>query len=221
VEKQGEKAVVLLSGGLDSAVALWMSRTKWQCTTMKVNYYQRHQREIEAASTLAKMAGIENHIVINMDFLKEVADTDLIPNVSVSFDLRSRHPTYVPARNIKLYGAAASLAETTGARWIDGGHTKDDTSLFPDSTRDFFDAMNEAIKRGTWEGRERGLQILTPLSDMSKVDVVHKGSELGVPFEFTYTCYVGKKMACGKCEACQARLRAFEEAGMKDPAEYE
>jgi 7-cyano-7-deazaguanine synthase len=220
-----DKAIVLLSGGIDSAVALWISKSKWQCSTLTINYYQRHKREIEAAATLARLAGIKNHIVLNMGFLKEVADSYLIDSSrsrnSNPIIMKRAHPTYVPGRNILFYGTATSLAESMGAKWVVGGHHREDNRTFPDSTPGFFRALNKAIREGTWAGKERGLEIVQPLSRMTKSQVILRGVKLDVPFRVTYSCYEGRQKACGRCEACLLRLKAFEMAGIKDPALYE
>ena len=216
------KAIVLLSGGLDSAVALWWAKKKdWRLYTVTFNYYQRHRREIDSAEKLTKAAGVVEHKVIDVQYLKEIADSTLLKEASLNIEIKDRPGIYVPARNTVFYGIAASWAETIEARWIIGGHNRMDFKQFPDSTPEYFSLFNRLLRIGTWIGRKRPIRILTPLSKMNKVQIVRLGLKVGVPFELTWSCYMGRERACGSCQACRIRLNAFEKAGVKDLVEYE
>jgi len=216
------KAIVLLSGGLDSAVALWWAKRKgWVLYTITFNYFQRHQREIESAERLAKAAAVFEHKVIDVQYMKEIADSILLKEAAIDVQIKDRPAIYVPGRNTVFYGIAASWAETIVAKWIIGGHNRLDFKQFPDSTPEYFALFNRLLRIGTWAGRKHPIRILTPLSKMDKRQIVRLALKLGVPLELTWSCYMGRERACGTCEACKIRLNAFKEAGVRDALEYE
>ncbi len=216
------KAIVLLSGGLDSAVTLWWAKRKgWLLYTITFNYFQRHQREIDSAERLAEASGVFEHKVIDLQYMKEIADSILLKEVPLDVEIKDRPAIYVPGRNTVFYGIAASWAETIGARLIIGGHNKLDFMQFPDSTPEYFALFNRLLRIGTWAGKKHPIRILTPLSKMDKRQIVKLALKLGVPSELTWSCYMGRERACGTCEACKIRLNAFKEVGAIDPLEYE
>ncbi len=128
--------------------------------------------------------------------------------------------SYVPARNIIFYGVAAGWAETLDADWIIGGHNQIDHQHYPDSRPEFIEAMNRAIKLGTFIGGRKALEIITPLAGLSKVEVVKMALELGVPLHLTWSCHGNNDKACGHCYACRARGEAFNKLSIEDPADY-
>lgn len=205
-------AIVLLSGGLDSAVALYWARARgYQVETLAMNYFLRGIRESEAARRLAQLNRVE-HREIRLDFLKEVEDLSLGRNPS----LRLAESSYIPSRNVIFYGIASSIAEVRGARFIVGGHNRDDVEKFPDSSLEFFRLFNSATKVGLVSGAKTG-RVILPLAKLSKAKVVKLGSKLGVPFELTWSCYRSSERPCGKCHSCLLRKNAFLEAGISDP----
>jgi len=215
-----EKAVVLLSGGLDSAVTLWWARARrWRLYTLTVNFNRRNPCEIEAAQRIAEAACVEEHRVIDMPFLREAVDGGLTPDNPI-LQKPDLPPAYIPARNILFYAAAAWWAETLSAEWIVGGHNSIDFKDYPDSTPEFFRAFNRVLKIGTWTGRMSSVKVLTPLSNLGKLEIVRLAVELNVPIELTWSCHGRGDRACGVCPACTARLEAFREAGLTDPVEY-
>ena len=208
-----EKALVLLSGGLDSAVALyWALEQGHRVETITYNYFLRSRREIYACKKIAHRARV-NNIVINLDFLREVADSR---SQSTNPILRRAPSAYIPSRNAIFYGIASSLAETLDAKYIIGGHNKDDVRTFPDASQVFFQLFNRVTALGKFSKGRTG-RVILPLSKLTKKGVVKLGSKLGVPFEFTWSCYKTSKQVCGKCPACRLRQSAFDEAHLIDP----
>ncbi len=213
-----EKAVILLSGGIDSAVCLWWARKRgWEPFTLTFNYHHRNPREIRAAEQLARTALVNEYRAIGLPFLKEAADS---PLSGLNQHEQSIPDCYVPARNITFYGVAAGWAEELDADWIIGGHNRTDHQHYPDSRPEFIEVMNRAIKLGTIIGGRKPLKIITPLASLSKVEVVKMALELGVPLHLTWSCHGSGEKACGHCDACRLRREAFDKLGVKDPAEY-
>ncbi|MCX5712915.1 MAG: 7-cyano-7-deazaguanine synthase QueC [Candidatus Omnitrophica bacterium] len=217
-----KKAVVLLSGGLDSAVTLYLAKKSgYKCLCLGFDYGQRHLRELICARSLAKKAGAEFQLIkfgmpwkgsalldkdIGVTRFK-VQGTSKIPN------------TYVPARNIIFLSFALSYAEAIGAGKIFIGAHAQDYSGYPDCRPEFYDAFARVVKTGTKAGVEnRAIKIETPLLYKFKSDIINLGMHLKVPFELTWSCYKGGAKPCGKCDSCFFRQRGFKEAGVLDPA---
>ena len=200
-------AVVLLSGGLDSAVALyWARREGHLLHPLEVEYPQRPRRERAAAEALARALDVERTVVA-LPFLREVeADTPVGPPRG-----------YIPARNFIFYSIAAHEADARGASLIVGGHNRDDGARFPDARRTFFDALELLLADGLWSARERPLRIVLPLADKDKAETVRLGLSLGVPFEHTWSCYEDGDLPCRRCPSCDERARAFAACGVADP----
>jgi 7-cyano-7-deazaguanine synthase len=222
-----EGAVVLLSGGMDSATCLAMACCDFKVHALTFDYGSRHSREMDAARSLAKHFGVGSHRVVKVD-LAAIGGSSLtehsIPVRKVESPDgigRDIPNTYVPARNMIFLGMGIALAETVGASRLFIGANAIDYSGYPDCRPEFVEAFQRAADLGTKAGVEgRPIKIEAPLLRMSKADIVRKGTELGVPFEKTWTCYSGGKAACGRCEACHLRLAGFREAGKIDPIRY-
>ena len=213
-----KKAIVLLSGGLDSATTLYYAKAKgYAVHALVFDYGQRHRRELRSAMAVARKASVPFELVkISLPW-KGSALLDKM--IRVPRQLGKRIPsTYVPARNIIFLSFAASYAEAIGARAIFIGANAIDYSGYPDCRPEFFSAFQKAIDKGLKTGVEkRGICILTPLVRMTKAEIIRLGIRLGVPYYMTWSCYEGGKIPCGVCDSCRLRAKGFQEAGMKDP----
>jgi 7-cyano-7-deazaguanine synthase len=225
-----DRAVVLLSGGLDSATTLAIAKSEgYEVYCLTFNYGQRHDKEIESAQALANHYGAVEHKMVGLSLatIGGSALTDRTIDVPVDQTeekiLDDTIPsTYVPARNIIFLSYALAYAEVKGAKAIFIGATAVDYSGYPDCRPEFFTAYEEMAKVGTKTGVEgKPVAIKTPVLNMTKGEIVKKGLELGVPYEKTWSCYKGGEKACGKCDTCLMRLKGFKEAGAEDPVPYE
>ncbi len=222
------RAVVLLSGGMDSATALAIAlRDGFEVTALSVDYGQRHRKEIDAAKKVAKHFGVRDHRVVALDLTAIGGSALTDKKIPVPAQRRLEEigqgipPTYVPARNTILLSYALGLAEATGAKAIYIAANQIDYSGYPDCRPEFYKSFAEVARLGTKRGVEGDvIEIRTPLIAMSKADIVRKGEELGVPWALTWSCYQGEEKACGVCDSCQLRLKGFREAGVKDPIPY-
>ncbi len=214
-----KKAVVLLSGGLDSAVALYLANAQgFECSCLIFDYGQRHKRELESAKRIAKSAGCNFRVIkIHMPWHgSSLLDHKLkIPNRRQ----KNIPSTYVPARNIIFLSFALSCAEATGAKAIFiGAHTQD-YSGYPDCRPEFYRAFTRAALKGTKTGvNKKGIKIITPLINKRKSEIIRLGVRLKVPLELTWSCYSADKIPCMRCDSCHYRRKGFIEAGIKDPA---
>ena len=222
----GKKAVVLLSGGLDSATVLAIAGAEgYQLFALTVNYGQRHKREIDCAKAQALSRQVQRHRIIQLELPDKsssaLTDGGALPAVE---DNSGIPPTYVPARNTILLSLALSWAESIGARDIFIGATAVDYSGYPDCREVFIEAFeklaNLATKAGTQDGET--FHIHGPLLHLPKSEIIRHGGELGVDFAATNSCYDPdeKGLACGRCDSCRLRLKGFQEAGLVDPARY-
>jgi 7-cyano-7-deazaguanine synthase len=222
-------AIVLLSGGLDSATALAMSRAQGKvCHALSFRYGQRHALELEAAARVARALGAASHRVVSLD-PAVVSGSALtgggpVPKARSEAEIGNGiPPTYVPARNTLFVAHALAVAETTGADEIVLGINALDYSGYPDCRPQWLAAMQEVARLGTRAGVEgRAVQLVAPLVYMSKADIVREGARLGVDFAITLSCYDpdADGRACGACDSCVLRRRGFEEAGIADPTVY-
>ncbi len=223
------KAIVLLSGGLDSATVLYYARSRgYQCSCLIFDYGQRHRREIRSAQALARRARCEQRVVkISFPWKgSSLLNTRAkIPENcgTAAWRRRAAIPsTYVPARNIIFLSFALSYAETAGAGSVFIGANAVDYSGYPDCRPEFFRAFERVIRTGTKAGITRGyrnkIKIETPLIDKSKKEIVALAMKLKVPLEMTWSCYQGGSKACGVCDSCVLRAKGFCEAGYPDPA---
>ncbi|MFH1403614.1 MAG: 7-cyano-7-deazaguanine synthase QueC [Candidatus Altiarchaeota archaeon] len=218
------KAVILLSGGMDSAVTAYKAKSDGNMIhALTVNYGQRHTRELESAVKIAESLGVEEHKIVEVDptLFRGSALTDY--KIDVPEQAGSGIPvTYVPARNTIMLSLALAYAETINAGSIYAGMNAVDYSGYPDCRPEYIQAFQELANLATKRAVEGNpVQIRAPLVKLSKKDIVNLGSELNVPFQHTWSCYNGRDKACGRCDSCRLRLKGFEEAGMKDPVDYE
>lgn len=218
-----KKSVVLVSGGLDSAVTLFCAKKMgFYCHCLAFDYGQKHRRELYRARKLANLAKAKFSLV-NLELpWKGSALTDrraAIPTDRSAYEIRrgSIPLTYVPARNSIFLSIAASLAETIGAGNIFIGAHFEDSSGYPDCRRDFLKSFERSLELGTKRGREKGIKLRFPLIDKSKKDIIILGRSLGVPFEATWSCYKGDEVPCMRCDSCVLRARGFAEAKTEDP----
>lgn len=217
------KAIVLLSGGMDSCVTAAIAATKGEAAFLHVNYGQRTEgRELRSFDEIADFYGVKERLTVDISHLKAIggsALTDRAIEVPKGSLASSGIPvTYVPFRNAHLLAIAISWAEVLGAHEVYIGAVEEDGSGYPDCTREFFDAFEKAAALGTRPGS--GIRIVTPLIKMRKSDIVKKGVELGAPLHLTWSCYREETEACGECDSCLLRLRGFAEAGVEDPIKY-
>lgn len=222
------KAVVLLSGGLDSSCVLYQAQADGcECYAVSFDYQQRHRRELKSAQAIACCADVKEHQIISFDLrlwggsaLTDV-DIDLPEHRSVAEMSESIPITYVPARNTIFLSFGLSYAEAKGAGRVYLGVNALDYSGYPDCRPDYIQAMQEVFRLGTKQGREgEAIRIVTPLIDLKKTAIIELGNRLGVPWEHTWSCYAGGDVACGVCDSCLLRLAAFEELGLTDPLPY-
>jgi 7-cyano-7-deazaguanine synthase len=216
-------SVVLVSGGLDSAVTAGVAVSAGRPAFLHVNYGQRTEgRELSAFTAVADYYGIKKRLIADIAYLKDIGGSALtdeeidVPKGDVS---RTDIPiTYVPFRNAHLLSIAVSWAEVIGAKNIYIGAVEEDFSGYPDCRREFFDVFEKTVALGTKPGS--GIRIITPLIKMRKSDIVKKGVALKTPFHLTWSCYKDQDIACGSCDSCLLRLRGFNEAGVPDPLAY-
>ncbi|HBU08934.1 MAG: 7-cyano-7-deazaguanine synthase QueC [Omnitrophica WOR_2 bacterium GWB2_45_9] len=221
-----KKAVVLLSGGLDSATTLYFAKAKgFQCYCLIFDYGQRHKKEIASAKKIAQRAGCAWQIIKlslpwkGSSLLDKKLKIPEFSNSTNSINLSNSIPlTYVPARNIIFLSFALSCAEAIKASSIFIGANAIDYSGYPDCRPEFYRAFIRAVNLGTKAGVEgRGFSIFTPLIKMTKAGIIKLGTRLKVPYELTWSCYQGGRKPCGKCDSCNFRARGFQEAGYRDP----
>jgi 7-cyano-7-deazaguanine synthase len=220
-----KKAVILLSGGLDSATVVAMAQAQgYECYTMSFDYGQRHRAELQAAARVAKDRGVAAHKVIGLDLdgMGGSALTD--SSIAVPEAPGEGIPvTYVPARNTVFLSLALGWAEVLGARDIFIGVNAVDYSGYPDCRPEFVEAFERLANLATKAGVEgQGFTIQAPLQNMSKADIVKAGVALGVDYSLTVSCYQANDQgqACGKCDSCRLRAEGFANAGMSDPTPY-
>ncbi len=221
------KAVVLLSGGLDSTTTLAQAIADGnEVVALSFRYGQRHSKELVAAKNVADFFKVK-HVIVDIDlsmFRSALTDKNIdVPENRDEEQMGSDIPvTYVPARNIIMLSVAAGLCESVDADKIYIGANSVDYSGYPDCRPEFFAEYEKMINIGTKAGVEgHPIRIMTPIQHATKADIVRLGKKLGAPLHLTWSCYEGGEKACGKCDSCQLRLRGFEEAGYKDEIEYE
>ena len=218
------KAVVLLSGGLDSMVCAGLAREQgYSLLALTIDYGQRHRIELEAAAKIASQLA-ERHVVLNLDLTQfggsALTDDIAVPKQGVAPGIPV---TYVPARNTILLSLALGWAEAAGARDLFIGVNALDYSGYPDCRPEFISAFQEMANLATRAGVEgNGITIHAPLIAMSKAEIIQQGLSLGVDYSMTHSCYdpTVNGLACGVCDSCQLRLKGFREAGVADPIPY-
>jgi 7-cyano-7-deazaguanine synthase len=218
-------AVVLLSGGLDSATALAIARSRgFECYALSVEYGQRHSSELAAAANVAKQLGAREHRVMRVDLAGIGGSALTDPSIAVPEQPTSGIPlTYVPARNTVMLSLALAWAEVLAARDIFIGVNAVDYSGYPDCRPEFIAAFEQLAARATKAGVEGSpCHIHTPLISLSKADIIREGTCLGVDFGATVSCYQAdaEGRACGRCDSCRIRREGFAAAGIPDPTRY-
>ncbi len=216
-------AVVLASGGMDSCVTMAIAAQQHRLALLHVNYGQRtEQRELRAFHALADYYHADQRLVVSMEHLHRIGGSSLtdpsIPVARANLHAQGVPTSYVPFRNAAFLASAVSWAEVLGAGTIFIGAVEEDSSGYPDCRREFYDAFNAVIRAGTRPGTR--LQVVTPVIDLSKKDIVARGIALGAPFHLTWSCYEREDRACGVCDSCALRLRGFQRAGVEDPIAY-
>ncbi len=225
-----KKAVILLSGGLDSSTVLAMAQAQgFACYALSFNYGQRHTAELQAASRIASAAGVVSHktIGLQLDSIGGSALTDdeiAVPETDVNQNGTDIPVTYVPARNTVFLSLALGWAEVLGAQDIFIGVNAVDYSGYPDCRPTFIEAFTQLAQVATKAGVEgQAFQIHIPLIEMSKADIIQAGTDLGVDYGLTISCYQADDQgrACGRCDACQLRRAGFSAAKLSDPTLYQ
>jgi len=215
------KAIVLLSGGLDSATTLFDALKKgYRCSCLLFDYGQRHRKEINQAKEIAKFAGCDYQIVKiyfpwkgSSLLNKKIA----LPKNRV-LSMKEIPSTYVPARNIIFLSFAVSYAEAIGAQKVFIGANSIDYSGYPDCRPEFYKAFTHVLKTGLKSGAQgRAIKIETPLIRKTKAQIIQLGNKLNVPYHLTWSCYSGGKKPCGSCDSCVLRQKGFKEIGQEDP----
>ena len=220
------RAVLCLSGGMDSCVCAALAAQEYEVYALHFSYGQRTEaRELLSAQEIARLTGAAGWMHLEIDLFRRIGGSALtdstidVPQAAAGESaIGTQIPvTYVPFRNAHFLSAAVSWAEVLGAKTIFIGAVEQDSSGYPDCRPAYYDAFNRLIQTGTRDG---DIRIETPLIRMRKCEIVLLGVELGAPFHVSWSCYSAEQQACGVCESCVLRLRAFREAGETDPISY-
>ena len=217
-------AICLVSGGMDSCVtAAIAQKENDELAFLHVSYGQRtEQRERKSFEALADHFGVELRLVISLEHLARIGGSsltdDAIPVTTANLNASAIPSSYVPFRNAHLLAASVSWGEVIGASAIYIGAVSEDSSGYPDCRPEFYDAFQNVLDLGTKP--ETRITIRTPVIHMRKSEIVRKGLDLGAPLHLTWSCYRESELACGNCDSCALRLRAFREAGASDPIPY-
>jgi 7-cyano-7-deazaguanine synthase len=226
VAESRNKAVVLLSGGMDSCVTAAIASQTHELALLHASYGQRtERRERRAFQEIADFYGVRERLLIRLDALAQIGGSALtdsrvaVPKSGAALKPHADIPvTYVPFRNAHFLAAGVSWAEVIGATTIFVGAVAEDSSGYPDCRPEYYRAFERVIREGTRP--ETQIAIATPVIGMRKSEIVRRGVELGAPLERTWSCYQFDDEACGICDSCRLRLRAFSEAGIADPIAY-
>ena len=221
------KAIVLLSGGMDSCVTVAIANRTHRLALLHASYGQRtERRERQSFERIADFYGVHERLVVRFDVFARIGgsaltDRDIsIPESGDALAPAAEIPvTYVPFRNAHFLSAAVSWAEVIGASAVFVGAVAEDSSGYPDCRPEYYRAFAEVIREGTRP--ETRIEIATPVITMRKSEIVRRGAELGAPLGLTWSCYQCDDAACGTCDSCRLRLRAFAEAGLRDPIAYQ
>jgi 7-cyano-7-deazaguanine synthase len=223
---QKPKAVVLLSGGMDSCVTAAIAQQTHRLALLHASYGQRtEQRERRAFEGIADFYGVEERLVIRLDSFRQMGGSALtderiaVPESGRALAAGAGIPiTYVPFRNAHFLSAAVSWAEVIGATAVFIGAVAQDSSGYPDCRPEYYHAFAQLVREGTRP--ETRIEIVTPVIALRKSDIVRRGAELSAPLDRSWSCYQFEDEACGSCDSCRLRLAAFAEAGLADPIAY-
>ena len=213
----GDKALVMLSGGLDSATCLYWAKEKFaKVSAITFNYSGRLAQEKRAAARLAKSVGVAELIKVDLPFVKEASEF-------YNGRLKRQDPeallsSYVPSRNLIFYSIAAHHAEYIGSKWIVGGHNVHDAAFFKDASKGYIGRLNALFREGCLLCNGRAHQVLLPLARKNRKEIVRLAIRLNAPIGQTWSCHREGKVHCGRCYACKQRREAFGSLGLKDPA---
>lgn len=211
------KALVLLSGGLDSATCLYWSKARFSSVSaITFNYHGRLVQEKRAVAKLAKSAGVADLIRVDLPFVREASD--FYNGRLKKLDPEALLSSYVPARNLMFYSIAAHYAEYLGARHIVGGHNSHDVRFFKDASSGYIERLNELFKEGCLLCKGNTYKIVLPLARKTRKEVIRLAIRLKTPIEQTWSCHNEGRVHCGRCYACKQRLEAFRSLGLVDPA---
>jgi 7-cyano-7-deazaguanine synthase len=219
------RAVVCLSGGMDSTVCAALAARDFDSYAVHFSYGQRtEKRELESSRAIAEHLGFRQFLPLRIDLFRQIGGSALtdegiaVPPAPGQMAIGAEIPvTYVPFRNAHFLSAAVSWAEVLGARQVFIGAVEQDSSGYPDCRPAYYAAFQQLIRTGTRNG---DIKVVTPLIHMRKSQIVGLGLEMAVPFHLTWSCYSGEDRACGICDSCVLRLRAFREGGAQDPIPY-
>lgn len=223
MKMEGKLAIVLVSGGMDSCVTAAIAAQNYELAFLHVNYGQRTQeRELRAFNEIADYYNVKRRLIADIGYLKKIGGSSLtdenIPLSESGINIHIIPTSYVPFRNTHLLSIAVSWAEVIGARKIFIGAVEEDSSGYPDCRKEYYQIFNKLIEVGTKP--ETQIEVVTPIIDMRKDEIVLKGIELSAPLHLTWSCYKNVDKACGLCDSCRLRLRGFSKAGIKDPIDY-
>jgi 7-cyano-7-deazaguanine synthase len=218
------KAVVLVSGGMDSLVTAAIASQEYDTAFLHLNYGQKtEQRELKAFNDISDYYKVTDRLIVDLKYLSIIGSSSLTDkkiNVSkADLEFDGIPTSYVPFRNANILSIAVSWAEVINAKRIFIGAVEEDSSGYPDCRKIFYDAFNKVIALGTKPDTE--ILIETPIINLNKAQIILKGKELNAPFELSWSCYQNEVKACGVCDSCALRLRGFQSAGIEDPIEYE
>ncbi len=216
-------AIVLVSGGMDSALTAAIANKKYSLNFLHINYGQKTQvRELKAFNDIANFYKVKKKLIVDVSHLKDIGGSSLTDKkVKIDkADLNNKKipSSYVPFRNANILCVAVSWAEVIAAKKIFIGAVEEDSSGYPDCRKEFFSAFNSMISKGT--KHDTMIKVETPIINFTKKDIVKKSIELNSPLHLTWSCYKENKIACGECDSCALRLRGFRTAGLKDPIAY-
>jgi 7-cyano-7-deazaguanine synthase len=217
------RAIVLLSGGMDSCVCAALAARDYSAAALHISYGQRTEdRERQSFLAICQRLNIQERLIVRNEALRAIGgsaltDENIAVPTSGDVDEKNIPVTYVPFRNAHFLSVAVSWAEVLGANKIFIGAVEQDSSGYPDCRPAYYEAFNQVIKTGTKEGT---IEIVTPLIHLRKAEIVSRGLELGAPFDLTWSCYSRQDQACGVCDSCILRLRAFAAAKASDPIPY-
>lgn len=219
-----DRAIVLVSGGMDSLVTAAIAHKNFELYFLHLNYGQKTEsRELRAFNDIANHYHVENKLTVDLRYLSEIGGSSLtdsdISVTDANLNYKGIPSSYVPFRNANILSIAVSWAEVIGAKKVFIGAVEEDSSGYPDCREIFYRAFNKTVELGTKP--DSGIEIITPIIHLKKFEIVQKGMELNVPFELSWSCYRSSDLACGTCDSCALRLRGFRLAGFEDPLKYE
>ncbi|MFL6431096.1 MAG: 7-cyano-7-deazaguanine synthase [Nitrososphaeraceae archaeon] len=213
---KSKKALVMLSGGIDSSTCLYWAKKKYSdVLAITFNYHGRIENEKRATAKLARRAAVRNLFEINVPFIKEYSD--FCTGSTFKNDCDRRLSSYIPARNMIFYSISAHYAEFLKIKWIIGGHNSHDAEFFRDATKGYIKKINSLLRQGRLVSGNEPPVILLPLADMDRQKIIRLALEIDVPLELTWSCHNEGKTHCRECYSCTQRLEAFRCLGIKDP----